>query len=302
MSEEGSITLGGAPEGEVTETNETSLADAAAMLEGIEPGVVEAAPAVMPNAPPETSQRSARAIADAMKKQHEARKATKEAEAIKSKYSEYEGLAAKVKAGEIDPDEFLAKLGLPYRDLTDAMMKHAKAPPDKAETALSRVEELERKLAEKEQALAQAEESRVKEGYQQQLTARANDFVAQNAEKYDAIKAYGYEGKLVEMQVKHYEATADENGEGGEVLTLEQAADSLEALLVEQQVNKALKTKYARALSQESSGKPPQGLSGNTRGKTTLSNNLSGTVTAASAEPEPLTLAQIRKQLLSEWG
>jgi seryl-tRNA synthetase len=232
--------------------------------------------------------RAAKAIAQAIKREAEAKRRVKEAE---EKARQAEGIlksAEKLRAGEIDPDELLAALGVDYKAITEAKFKHAKPEPDKAERALSEVEALKKQLAEREEALQSQQREFQETQARSELVAAAKKMVAESGDKYDAIQAYGYEDKVVELQIRHYQATFDA-GEP-EVLTFDQAADIIEEQLAAS-IQKAASTKYLRSAQSQLATQAKVAR------PSTLSNSLNGTAT----EPAPnqgLSLEEARKAIM----
>ncbi len=234
--------------------------------------------------------RAAKAIANAIKREAEAKRAIKEAEEKAHRAQDILDKALKVKSGEVDPDELLAALGVDYRFITEAKFKNAKPEPDKAEQALSEIEQLKASLAKREQELEQRRVQQEESYAMQQLGAKAREVIAAGGDRYDAIKAYGYEDKVVELQIAHYKATA-ESGQP-EVLTMEQAADTLEQTLAAE-LQKAASTKYFR------SANPQLATSVKVASRpSTITNTLVGTVEPPQQETG-ISLAEARRRILA---
>jgi hypothetical protein len=234
--------------------------------------------------------RAAKAIANAIKREAEAKRAIKEAGEKSQRAQDILDKALRVKSGEVDPDELLAALGIDYRFITEAKFKNAKPEPDKAEQALSEIEQLKASLAKREQELEYRRVQQEESYAMQQLGAKAREVIAAGGDRYDAIKAYGYEDKVVELQIAHYKATA-EAGQP-EVLTMEQAADTLEQTLAAE-LQKAASTKYFR------SANPQLATSVKVASRpSTLSNTLTGTARAEPPENTSMSLAEARKRIL----
>lgn len=229
--------------------------------------------------------RAAKAIANAIKREAEAKRKMKEADERFAKAQELLDRAAKVKSGEIDPDDLLAALGVDYRFITEAKFKNAKPEPDKAERALSEIESLRADLARKEQELESRRVSQEEAHAQRELVASAKALVSQGGDRYDAIRAFGYEDKIVQLQIEHYRQTE-------EVLTMQEAADTIEQTLASE-LQKAAATKYFR------SANPQLATSVKVAPRpSTLSNTLTGTAKADPPENTSMSLAEARKRIL----
>lgn len=229
----------------------------------------------------EKTPRISKAIAELHRREAALRKKEKEISEAAAKAKAIEEAAQRLKEGVADPDDLLSALGVNYRAITEAKLRHGKPEPDKSEQALSEVEKLRAELAAKEEAIARRQAELEEQEFERAHRSEIDTFLSQNADKYDAIRSLGYEDKIAEMRVRHYQ-------QHGEALTYEQAADSLESLLVENVVSKILKTKYASTSSSQAS--PGKATSGNVAnsGKSTLTNKMAGTV---SSIPDKTTLS-----------
>lgn len=243
-------------------------------------------PAKEPAEEPKTEEpRAAKAIANAIKREAEAKRKMKEADERFAKAQDLLDRAAKVKSGEIDPDDLLAALGVDYRFITEAKFKNAKPEPDKAERALSEIESLRADLARKEQELESRRVSQEEAHAQRELVASAKALVSEGGDRYDAIRAFGYEDKIVQLQIEHYRQTE-------EVLTMQEAADTIEQTLASE-LQKAAATKYFR------SANPQLATSVKVASRpSTLSNTLTGTAKADPPENTSMSLAEARKRIL----
>lgn len=245
-----------------------------------QPQATEAKPAE------EKTPRISKAIAELHRREAALRKKEKEISEAAARAKAIEEAALKLKEGVADPDDLLNALGVDYRAITEAKLRHGKPEPDKSEKALSEVEKLRSELAAKEEAIARRQADLEEQEFEREHRSQISTFLSQNADKYDAIRSLGYESKIAEMRVRHYQ-------EHGEALTYEQAADSLESLLVENVVSKILKTKYASTSSSQAS--PGKATSGNVAnsGKSTLTNKMAGTV-ASIPDKTTLSLEEAR--------
>lgn len=172
--------------------------------------------------------------------------------AKEERYAKMEALAAKVKTGDADPNDLLAELGLTYRDTVEAGLKSGKGKdPNTVEAMQERLTALETQIKEKEVALQTQEFESKRAHAERSILTSIDAELRASGDKYDAILAYDAQGEVLAELQRHLNETATEfDAHGrpvdGEVLTLAEAADKVEARLVEERIQRSLKTKYAR--------------------------------------------------------
>ena len=230
---------------------------------------------------PETpkAERKARAIAENAKKQAAFFKEKQQVEAKAKRIAVIEDIAAKVKAGEADPDELFSELGTDYRAITEAKLRNGKKPPTELESFNERVAALEKELADSKAALQAREMETRRTEATRSVMGAINSTLDAGGDRWDAIKAYGAQDEvLVEMQRSLKESATEFDEQGvpldGEALTAEEAADIVEERLAER-LRKGLSTKYARQLA----GQPLTAPTETTTGHSTASGTGSRTLT-----------------------
>lgn len=114
-----------------------------------------------------------------------------------------------------DPLEFLNRTGLTYDDFAKALAK----PKDPMAPVMSKVQELEQKLAAKEQAEQNAYLDRAYQEAQSEVRK-----IIDTSDKYPLTKGAGAHGLVWEVIQKHYDRT-------GEIVSDDAAASEVEAYL-----------------------------------------------------------------------
>jgi len=158
-------------------------------------------------------------------KDMEAKLAAKEAE-VSSKFID----PARFKK---EPLKVMEETGLSFQQLAEMVMNDGKPTQDQA---LSEVEaRMQAKLKEYEDKLAAKEAKEAKERHEAQLHAfkvQLTDFV-NTTEDYELIRAEDATSLVYDVIEAHYNKTADESGQNGEILSNKEAADAVEAYLLE---------------------------------------------------------------------
>lgn len=259
--------MGPSPE-EVAEADAVAKAKAASKAES-EPEQGVATPA-----PPKDLK--SRAIAERAKKDAAFHKQKQEVEAKAKHFAELEALAAKVQAGEVDPDDLLKGLGVDYRRIVEAKLKVGKKEPTETEVMKQRLEALETQVREKEAALHQAQIDARRETAERTVLSNISAELEALGDKYDGIVAFGAHHDVLREMQRHLVETAtefDKDGRpvDGEVLTVQAAADIVEQRYADLAA-KAARTKYARQLASATPAGTVGAKSATTHGARTLTN------------------------------
>jgi hypothetical protein len=246
--------------------------------------------------PPEDAQESARwaALTQAEQRITQQRREMKaDAEVLRREreaFTQQIAGLAKIKAG--NAVEGLAELGVSYNDLTAKVLKNGD-PSQKIEPHL---EPLQKQLAEMEARLKAREEAVTQQVQQQKfeqvLGTIRTQIDAGKEERYELLSTYpGAEHEvfaLIETEWKRAGSPCDVNGNPQATLTKEQAADRLEAHLLQETTGR-LTAKKVRALLGNGAKQTqkveaaPSANQGQTKGRRrpktqTLTNNQSGQV------------------------
>lgn len=161
------------------------------------------------------------------------------------------------------PTEFLAKTGLTFKQLTDAVLAEGQEP-----TADDKIAKLEARLEAEAKARAEAEErakadaaareAKVNEEAVERYKAGIQDFVAKNAETYELVAAEGAHELVFDLIEAHYTETA-KSGKP-EIMTVDKAAELAEAYLLEEATKKFKGSKKIASLFASLAPPPPAQL------------------------------------------
>jgi hypothetical protein len=154
----------------------------------------------------------------------------KEFEPRESKIAEFE----RVKK-EGDYNKALELLGIPYQDLTSAMLNDGKVTPEiqvkkveeRLETYLKSQEEAEKQKAEHAKREAAQREEQVTASFKSEIKS----FLDENADKYELLKFEQMDDDVYLVIDEHYNRTIDPVTGVGKILTVQEAADKIEASL-----------------------------------------------------------------------
>jgi hypothetical protein len=187
---------------------------------------------------------------------------------------------AKAKA---NPLEALKALGLSYEDVTAFVLNDSRPTPDleirsvREEIAAIRREREEqaRADAEAEKQRLQSEQAAVLDGFRAETTA----FIDSRVDDYELIRLQGAHGAVVDYIAQQY-AQSVRDGQP-RILTQKEAADHIEARLVEQ-AEKIAATKKFQAKLAAARAAPSDKLSGTPAPRRTVSNDLAATTPHSS--------------------
>lgn len=153
-----------------------------------------------------------------------------------------------------DPLGTLDELGLSYDKLTQLVVNDGKLPvedqlnllqEDISTKFMSKIEELETKLAEKEKMEAEAKMSEAVNGFKSEI----NTFIESNSEDYELVNASSQQDLIYEVIEAHYEET-------GKIMDIKEAADAVEEHLLEEATKIAKLNKLSKILPKDESLEP----------------------------------------------
>jgi hypothetical protein len=230
----------------------------------------------------------------ALQKQREALK-TQEGEvaALRKQVEEHKAALARAKS---DPLGTLKSLGLSYEDLTAAVLNDGKPAPSleiasvREEIAAMKREreEAQRAAAEAEKALLQQEQAAVLDSFK----AETRSFIDAHGDDYELIRLHGAHEAVVDFIAKQF-AQSVKDGQP-RILSQKEAADAIEARLVEQAEKIAATKKLQQRLAAQK--QPSDKQSGSPAQRRSVSNDLS----ASTAPVSPaLTEAERIKRALA---
>lgn len=229
---------------------ETTAVDVAADL-AQNLGVEAPAAEVDPNAPPKTKiaeqlqkdDKFAAKFAALGRKEKEIKAREKQLadrqkaleEQLSGKEKEVESFKSLPERIKKDPLGVMKEHGLTFEQLAEMYLNDGKPTEDQKlseieKRAMERIEKLEKQLQEKEAKQTQEELDRQLNAYKAQIT----DFVNAPENDYELIRAENAVQLVFDVIEEHHNATADENGENGQILSNKEAADAVEAYLLEQ--------------------------------------------------------------------
>lgn len=136
-----------------------------------------------------------------------------------------------------NPNEFFQRYGMTPKDVAGILLQQKNGAEEKPpeQQALTRVEQLEKKLAEQEEAEKRRNEEKKLSEFRNQIA----EHIGQNSEKYQITQKTENGADLVFATIDQYYSTT------GELLPLDKAADLVEAHL-EKQARAYLETQKAR--------------------------------------------------------
>lgn len=148
-----------------------------------------------------------------------------------------------------DPLGVMKEHGLTFEQLAELYLNDGKPTEDQKlseieKRAMDRIEKLEKQLAEKEAKQTQEELDKQLNAYKAQIT----DFVNAPENDYELIRAENAVQLVFDVIEEHHNATADENGENGQILSNKEAADAVEAYLLEQAKSKVSLNKVKKLM------------------------------------------------------
>lgn len=154
----------------------------------------------------------------------------KEFEPRESKIAEFE----RVKK-EGDYNKALELLGIPYQDLTSAMLNDGRITPEiqvkkveeRLDSYLKSQEEAEKQKAESSKREAAAREEQVTTSFKTEIKS----FLDSEPQKYELIKFEQLEDFVYDTIDEHYNRTIDPVTGVGKILTIQEAADKIEQAL-----------------------------------------------------------------------
>lgn len=165
---------------------------------------------------------------------------------------------ARAKKKKENPFDWLKEEGMTYEELTQFALSGGQVTPEERIAALeAKIANDEKARAEKEEAARVAAEAAEENGIKQKFVAKVSEFITGNPD-FEIVAGYGQEG--VSMIYDVMEQYHDQNG--GEMLTIEQAAKEVEAYL-EKELEKVIKStskvkKFIPQFEQPNSDTPPR--------------------------------------------
>lgn len=217
--------------------------------------------------PAEADDKFASKFAALTRKEKEIARSQKQFEARMKALEEREkAFEADRTAKYVSVDEFQAnplealekKFNMPFKQIAELVMNDGKLTPEQqmsqTEKRLqAKIDAMEKQLQERDKAQSQAELDKQLAGFKNDMVS----FIDNNPTEYEMIVAEDAHDMVYQVIEEHYNKTADEQGENGEVLSYKVAADAVENHLLDQAKNLVNREKIKKLL-QPTPATPPQ--------------------------------------------